>query len=107
MPSLVNCGAGGHGSLTELAPLADALLGGPATTLLPVESVDSPFWGCYRLWGFEELMVAVARSPGLVQHACARILAQEIAAGGLTLVEQQLMWGEIWALCRPGARQQG
>ena len=62
------------------ADLADALLSGAASTLLPVESVDSPFWGCYRLWGFEELMVAVARSPGLVQHACARILAQEIAA---------------------------
>jgi len=32
------------------ADLADALLGGAASTLLPVESVDSPFWGCYRLW---------------------------------------------------------
>lgn len=29
--------------------------------------------------------------------------AQEIAEGGLELVEQRLMWGEIWALCRPHA----
>jgi SAM-dependent methyltransferase len=29
--------------------------------------------------------------------------AQEIAEGGLTLVEQRLIWGEIWALCRPQA----
>ena len=28
--------------------------------------------------------------------------AAETAAGGLTLVEQRLVWGEIWALCRTG-----
>jgi hypothetical protein len=40
-----------------------------------------------------------------IEHTLAEF-AEEIAAGGLTLVEQRLMWGEIWALCRPGARHQ-
>jgi len=62
------------------ADLADALLAGPARSLLPVERVGSPFWSCYSLWGFEELMVAVARTPDLVRRACARFLAQETAA---------------------------
>jgi len=41
-----------------------------------------------------------------IEHTLAEF-AQEIAEGGLALIEQQLMWGEIWALCRPAARLQG
>jgi hypothetical protein len=62
------------------ADLADALLAGPANGRLPTGYAGSPFWLCYHLWGFEELMVAVARTPDLVRHACARLLAQQIAA---------------------------
>jgi hypothetical protein len=62
------------------ADLADRLLGGAAAGLFPVEHVDSPFWHCYKLWGFEDLMVAVASEPDLVGYACGRILAREVAA---------------------------
>lgn len=65
---------------TGEADLADALRAGAARDLLPMERVGSPFWLCYSLWGFEELMVAVASAPDLVRHACARFLAQETAA---------------------------
>jgi uroporphyrinogen decarboxylase len=41
--------------------------------------VDSPFWHCYKLWGFEDLMVAVAAEPDLVRYACERVLARDIA----------------------------
>lgn len=62
------------------ADLADALLAGPAAGLLPTGYAGSPFWLCYHLWGFEELMVATARTPGLVRHACALLAAQQTAA---------------------------
>jgi hypothetical protein len=62
------------------ADLADRLLGGTAAGIFPVEHVNSPFWSCYRLWGFEDLMVAVAAEPALVQRACGRFLARRIAA---------------------------
>ncbi len=62
------------------ADLADALLAGPAGSLLPTGYAGSPFWLCYHLWGFEELMVATARTPDLVRHACAQLLAQQTAA---------------------------
>lgn len=38
-----------------------------------------------------------------IEHTLAEF-SDEIAEGGLSLVEQRLMWGEIWALCRPDAR---
>lgn len=60
--------------------LADALLAGAARDLLPMERVGSPFWLCYSLWGFEELMVAVVDAPDLLAHACSRFLARETAA---------------------------
>ena len=41
-----------------------------------------------------------------IEHTLAEFAA-EIAEGGLVLVEQRLMWGEIWALCRPGAARVG
>jgi uroporphyrinogen-III decarboxylase len=62
------------------ADLAARLLAGPAVGLFPVEHVNSPFWSCYRLWGFEDLMVAVAAEPALVQRACVRYLARSVAA---------------------------
>jgi uroporphyrinogen-III decarboxylase len=62
------------------ADLADRLLAGPAAALFPVGHVNSPFWSCYRLWGFEDLMVAVAVEPALVRRACVRYLARSVAA---------------------------
>jgi uroporphyrinogen-III decarboxylase len=61
------------------ADLADRLLAGSAAERFPVVHVDSPFWHCYKLWGFEDLMVAVASEPDLVRYACARILARDVA----------------------------
>lgn len=64
---------------TGRADLARALLDGPAAGLFPVSHVSSPLWLCYGLWGFEEMMSAVAGSPGLVAHACERFLAAGLA----------------------------
>jgi hypothetical protein len=47
--------------------------------LLPYAAVTSPFWGCYRLWGYEGLMLRAAIDPDLVAHACGR-LADRAAA---------------------------
>lgn len=35
-----------------------------------------------------------------IEHTIAEF-ASEVAAGGMTIVEQRLAWGEIWALCLP------
>jgi len=40
----------------------------------PLESVSTPFWACYGLWGFEGMMAMVARRPDLVRYACDRFL---------------------------------
>jgi hypothetical protein len=61
------------------ADLAESLLRGPGGALHPIAHVDSPLWRCYGLWGFEDLMVAVADTPDLVRRACDRFLAQGIA----------------------------
>ena len=54
--------------------------------------VSSPLWGCYSLWGFEDMMAMIAQSPGLVEYACQRYLvhrlydvreAAALGAGGL------------------------
>ncbi|MBL8701855.1 MAG: class I SAM-dependent methyltransferase [Alphaproteobacteria bacterium] len=37
-----------------------------------------------------------------IEHTIAEF-ASEVAAGGLTIAEQRLAWGEIWALCLPDA----
>jgi len=59
--------------------LAGRLLAGVGSTLHPIAHVSSPFWCCFGLWGFEDLMTAVADTPGLVRQACDRFLAREIA----------------------------
>ncbi len=41
--------------------------------------VQSPLWSCYTLWGFNELMMAIADKPRLVEYACKRYLEREIA----------------------------
>ena len=60
------------------ADLARALLDGAAGELFPVSHVSSPLWLCYGLWGFEEMMAAVAGAPDLVARACERFLARSL-----------------------------
>ena len=55
------------------ADLARALLAEWGARRLPIWAVSSPFWDCYRLWGFEGLMLRVADDPELVIHACERL----------------------------------
>ena len=71
---------------TGHAPVADDGRGDLAATLkaarpdlLPYAAVTSPFWGGYRLWGFEGLMVRAAADPDLVAHACARLADRAVA----------------------------
>ena len=71
------------------ADLADALLTGAYAGLYPVRHISAPLWGCYGLWGYEGLMVAIATRPHLVAAACERFLTlalrevQEAAALGV------------------------
>jgi len=48
--------------------------------LYPLDSVSSPLWSCYYLWGFEGMMETIARQPDLVHAACQRYLRQEISS---------------------------
>lgn len=54
--------------------LANLLLQGAGRELYPIEYVSAPLWGCYYIWGFEELMMMVASNPALVRYACERQL---------------------------------
>ncbi|MFH1569998.1 MAG: uroporphyrinogen decarboxylase family protein [Gemmatimonadota bacterium] len=56
------------------ADLATALLSAEGRDLLPWMAVASPLWDCYDLWGFEGLMVRVAETPDLIEHAIQRHL---------------------------------
>ncbi|HSV72433.1 MAG TPA: uroporphyrinogen decarboxylase family protein [Chthonomonadales bacterium] len=47
--------------------------------LYPYRHVSAPLWACYWLWGFEALMEAIARDPGLVRHGCRLMLAHAVA----------------------------
>ncbi len=54
----------------------------------------------WRLPMRRELGIAYFSDPThFIEHTLDEFAA-EIAAAGLTLVEQRLVWGEIWALCR-------
>jgi len=44
----------------------------------PYMCVCSPFWRCHGLWGFEGLMRGVHDFPHLIEHACERLLEQEL-----------------------------
>jgi len=57
----------------------------------------------WRLPMRRELAISYFSDPThRIEHTLAEFAA-EIAAADLALVEQRLMWGEIWALCRPAA----
>lgn len=60
--------------------LAAALLGEFGEERFPLAGVSSPLWGCYGLWGFEGMMLMIAERPGLVRHACRRLLAHRVGA---------------------------
>lgn len=57
------------------ADLAQEMLREFGPELYPIDSVASPLWGCYQLWGFEGMMEMVALRPDVVAHAC-RLLLQ-------------------------------
>ena len=38
----------------------------------PIQSVGSPLWRCYSLWGFEGMMTALMDMPDLVEYVCQR-----------------------------------
>jgi len=46
--------------------------------IYPYFRVPSPFWGCYELWGFEEMMIRTVTRPELVDYACRRFLTNSI-----------------------------
>lgn len=46
--------------------------------LYPIRHVASPLWRTYSLWGFEGMMLMVAKRPDLVEHACQRYLVLAI-----------------------------
>jgi hypothetical protein len=54
--------------------LATELLKEFGELLFPLSHVSTPLWNCYYLWGFEGMMVMIARRPELVAHACQRFL---------------------------------
>lgn len=58
--------------------LARALLQEFGRELFPVCHVSAPLWATYGPWGFEGMMLMVATRPGLVEHACERLLAGAI-----------------------------
>ena len=60
--------------------LAAALLKEFGETRYPFGYISSPLWNCYYLWGFEEMMVLIARRPDLVAHACQRFLQSALAS---------------------------
>lgn len=54
--------------------------------------VTAPWWHCFSLWGFAELMMHMGDSPALIHRACERFLqlgvrnARQQAAAGATVV---------------------
>ncbi len=54
--------------------LAAQMLAAFGEQLWPFCHVSSPLWTCYRLWGFEGMMMRIAEEPDLVRHACERLL---------------------------------
>jgi len=75
--------------------LAQALLAEFGRELYPIYLLASPFWRCYRLWGFEGTMIMVATYPELVKYACERYLALEIReAQEAALLGAAGMWVE-------------
>lgn len=44
----------------------------------PINNINSPVWGGYSLWEFEEFMTYIATRPELIQYASERFLAQRI-----------------------------
>ncbi|MBN1583655.1 MAG: hypothetical protein JXA89_23310 [Anaerolineae bacterium] len=40
--------------------------------LYPLGYVTAPLWSCYRVWGFEEMMLALVDDPDLVHYAVRR-----------------------------------
>jgi uroporphyrinogen decarboxylase-like protein len=55
--------------------LARELLSEFGDRLFPIAHVSTPLWRTYELWGFEGMMVTVARRPDLIERACERLLA--------------------------------
>jgi hypothetical protein len=54
--------------------LAGLLLGEHGEQFYSIFHVSAPLWDCYRIWGFEEMMAAIALNPSLVRYASRRNL---------------------------------
>lgn len=52
----------------------------------PYFRVPSPYWGCYDLWGFEEMMIKTVTRPDLVEYACRLFLRLGIQSVGIAKV---------------------
>lgn len=55
--------------------LASLLLQEHASQYYAYGYTSAPLWDCYRIWGFEEMMAAIALNPSLVDYASRRNLA--------------------------------
>jgi len=54
------------------ADVSEQLLGEFGSEKYPIQSVGSPLWRCYALWGFEGMMTALVDMPDLVEYVCQR-----------------------------------
>ena len=61
----------GDGGESDLAQLLLEEFGGGR---FPMDSVSSPFWRCYSIWGFEGMMTMAVDQPDLVRRASSRFL---------------------------------
>ncbi|HUT20380.1 MAG TPA: uroporphyrinogen decarboxylase family protein [Anaerolineae bacterium] len=60
------------------ADLPRRILSSWGASLYPVGYVPAPLWRCYEMWGFEGMMLRVARHPALVQHAVKQYTAHAL-----------------------------
>lgn len=52
--------------------LSQALLQGAGSDRFPLVSVMSPFWNCFKLWDYQELLLRSVDTPKLIRYACER-----------------------------------
>ena len=72
----VRVGPGDEGE-SDLAHLLLEEFGGER---FPMDSVSSPLWKCYSIWGFEGMMTMAVDRPDLVRRACSRFLENALCS---------------------------
>jgi len=72
--------------------LAELLLQEYRSQYYPYYYTAAPLWGCYRMWGFEDMMTMIVSNPALIRYASRRNLelrlneirkASALGAGGV------------------------